>query len=513
MVRRPAKPRRSALAALRREMRDEAERWLARTAELEHSLDRYVTMFDQAPIGLVNSDAAGVVLALNAEASALFGTTRESAVGKPIICFVDRADLKRTFQHFLDCANGETSTEVRLRRANGEAEPAHLLTRAVWSSQDQAYTYYTVITPTAAGRLREAALRASEQRHRQIVETANEGICIVDRENRIVFANRRLGVMVGATFDELIGRPAYDLLPLGDIASAMRAFANRETGPGGRLDQRLRRLDDTTVWTTVSTTIMTDDRGEFAGMIRLYTDASERRRLSESRDALMRQLVAAQEAERQRIARELHDQMGQHVVALSLGVAQLSRLASDVDGARPILDQLQRAADLLGRDVHTLALELRPSTLDHLGLSVALTSYAEDVARRTKLEIDVHCDAETGCQASGAVQTGLYRIAQEALTNVVKHARATRVSVILETRGNEMLLIIEDDGVGMARPASASSAQAMLGLSGMRERAALLGGTLSIESTPGRGTTVFARIPLETPPQDEHDQATPIVAR
>jgi signal transduction histidine kinase len=256
---------------------------------------------------------------------------------------------------------------------------------------------------------------------------------------------------------------------------------------------------------------MNDEAGEFAGMIRMYADASERKQLAEAREVLMRQLVAAQEAERQRIARELHDQMGQHIVALSLGIAQLSRIAGNEDGAKPILDQLQRATELLGRDVHTLALELRPSALDHLGLSVALTSYAEDVAARTNLEIDVHCDDVAGL--SGAVQTGLYRIAQEALTNVVKHAHAKRVSVILEAARDVLLLIVEDDGVGLDGRGQPSSTVPTLGLSGMRERAALLGGTLSIESTPGRGTTVYARIPIASSSQEGHEQTTPTAAR
>jgi PAS domain S-box-containing protein len=508
------KPPTAGIDILRREIRQQSELWLARTTELEQTLDRYVTVFEKAPVGLVNIDAAGVVLELNAAASALFGTTRAAAIGRPFICFVDRADLKRALKHFVDCAHGEATTEVRLRRANGSAEPAQLLTRAAWSEVEHGYSYHTVITPTSTRRLREAALRASEKRHRQIIETANEGICIVDRENRIVFANRRLGVMVGAMVNELVGRSAYEIVPQEDLPDATRAFDAREAGPGGRTEQRLRRFDATTLWTSVSTTIMTDEAGEFAGMIRMYTDASERRHLADAREALMRQLVAAQEAERQRIARELHDQMGQHIVALSLGVAQLSRIAADVGGAKPVLEQLQRVTDLLGRDVHTLALELRPSVLDHLGLSVALTSYAEDIAARTQLEIDVHCDDIAARNVSSVIQTGLYRIAQEALTNVVKHAKAKRVSIILENTPEALLLIIEDDGIGMSQIEHTSSAAPTLGLSGMRERAALFGGTLSIESTRGRGTTVYARVPLTTPPaQDEHEQTTPTAAR
>ena len=151
----------------------------------------------------------------------------------------------------------------------------------------------------------------------------------------------------------------------------------------------------------------------------MYTDASERHELAHAREALVRQLVAAQERERARIARELHDQMGQHIVALSLGLARLSSEIGGHAGACAVVDQLRKVADLLGRDVHTLAMELRPSALDHLGLAVALTSYAEEVASRSELQIDVHCDPIADLQLSGAA-------ANRALSNCTGSAHQRR---------------------------------------------------------------------------------------
>ncbi len=372
-----------------------------------------------------------------------------------------------------------------------------------------------MLTDVTAKRGREVALRASEKRHREIVETANEGICIVDADNQIVFANRRLGIMVGTTPEDLIGRSAFELVGEEDLPAARAAFEERGTGVAGQAEQRLRRVDGTLVWTTVSTTVMTDEDREFTGMIRMYTDASERHELAHAREALVRQLVAAQERERARIARELHDQMGQHIVALSLGLARLSTEVGEHAGACVVVEQLRKVADMLGRDVHTLALELRPSALDHLGLPVALTSYAEEVASRSDLQIDVHCDPIADLQLSGAVQTGLYRIAQEALTNVVKHARAREVSVILERRGTVLQLIIEDDGRGFSSVQIAETLDKgeKLGLAGMRERAALLGGSVTIESSPGSGTTVYARIPIPRREGVNYEQETSTVAR
>jgi signal transduction histidine kinase len=232
--------------------------------------------------------------------------------------------------------------------------------------------------------------------------------------------------------------------------------------------------------------------------------------LAKSREQAVRSIISAQEQERQRIARELHDQMGQHIVALSLGLARLADITHHVPDALPLIEQLRLVTDLLGRDVHMLALELRPSALDHLGLGVALSSYAEEVSARSGLDIDVHCDTIGAFDLSGAVQTGLYRIAQEALTNVVKHARARRVSVILERRDGDVQLIVEDDGVGF-RELNRDADK--LGLAGMQERAALLSGTVTIESSPGHGTTVYARFPRSESEAQGDEQKTPTVAR
>jgi signal transduction histidine kinase len=204
-------------------------------------------------------------------------------------------------------------------------------------------------------------------------------------------------------------------------------------------------------------------------------------------------MVAAQERERQRIARELHDQMGQHIVALSLGLARLAQM-SDLGEATQIVAQLRAVADLLGRDVHTLALELRPAALDHLGLGVALTSYAEALAARSDVEIDVHCDRIDDLNITATVQTGVYRIAQEALTNVARHSRATKVDVMLERQSDCVLLIVEDNGVGF-EPEDAQPARGGFGLLGMHERASLVGATVQIESSQGKGTTVLLRLP------------------
>jgi signal transduction histidine kinase len=231
---------------------------------------------------------------------------------------------------------------------------------------------------------------------------------------------------------------------------------------------------------------------------------------SRSADRALSAIISAQEQERQRIARELHDQMGQHIVALSLGLARLAQITRELPAALPLIGQLRFVADSLGRDVHMLALELRPSSLDHLGLSVALSSYAQEVSDRSGLTIDVHCDSADALDLAEVVKTGLYRIAQEALTNIVKHARARHVSIILERHGEHLQLIVEDDGDGFGEPSRDAN---KLGLNGMHERAGLLNGSVTIESSPGRGTTVYARLPLAQSEASADGQKSSAVAR
>jgi PAS domain S-box-containing protein len=505
---------RQALALQRGESRAQAERWLDQASALQNVVDWYVHLFEALPIPYLVLDAKGVIVEINPAAAQLLDVAQHHTTKKPLLAHVHRGDTKLLFKHLQQCAEGSASTELRLR-GSGDAppRPVRLVSRRFHSRHpgtseqipDYAYyCYYTIIWDIGEDRRRDELLRLSEAHYREIVETANEGICITNDANEITFANRRFAAMVGFPVDELIGRSAMDLIAPAEAEAARHAFEQRDSGPRGQSEQRLLRADGTELLTSVSTTVLRAQEGRFAGMLRMYTDATLRQYVAEARDLMVREMVAAQERERQRVARELHDQMGQHVVALTLGLARLASVEHLGPDAASIVEHLRGVADLLGRDAHTLAMELRPSALDHLGLAVALTSYAEALAGRSQLDIDVHCDSLETLQLNATLETGIYRIAQEALTNIVKHAQARRVSVILEHRGNTLQLIIEDDGVGFDQ--FARRQPSMLGLSGMNERVALLGGTLTIETSPGNGTTIFARIPIGIPELEDHEQ-------
>ena len=500
-----------ALALQREEAREQLERWLDVHRRLEDSISAYQTLYQDAPFGYATLDPSGVILDINVAGAELLGGDPQSVTGKPLIVFVGRADADSVLRHLARCRAGTTTvtSDIKLRSAGGHCKAVQFMSRRNWIPGGK-IAFHTVLTDITEQRRSEQALRDSEIRYREIVETAIEGICIVDANNRVTFVNPQFARMTGLPGIDLIGMSAFDLLMPEDVEHAREQFAKRYTGTGGHSENRLRRVDGSIVWTSVSTTMLTDSAGQFTGMLRMFTDVTDRKELERTRAGVVRRLVAAQEAERTRVAREMHDQLGQHLVGLSLGLNQLAQMTTDFSELNQLIRKLQVLSDVMSRDAHHLALELRPTALDDLGLSTAVSNYADDVASRYGIEVDVHC--ELTLRLDPAVETTVYRIVQEALTNVVKHARAQRVSVIVEHQEDLLRVIVEDDGVGFPadRLLRYGVPDRRLGLAGMRERAALVNGELEIESSVGHGTTLFLRVPLNAKDEQIYEEAATI---
>jgi signal transduction histidine kinase len=243
----------------------------------------------------------------------------------------------------------------------------------------------------------------------------------------------------------------------------------------------------------------------------LQVEISEHKQAEQARQQLLRRLVTAQEEERRRIARELHDQMGQDLTVLMLGLKTLRDAAPAEALVHERVAPLQALATRIGREVRTLALQLRPPALDDLGLAATLANYVEEWSARVLIAADFHTIGMAEGRLPSSIETALYRLALEALNNVLKHAQATSVSLIIERRADMAHMIVEDDGTGFDVAAARRSAhiEQRLGLVGMDERVAQLGGTLTIESAPGRGTTMFIRIPVGDAVQGDVDGETP----
>jgi glucose-6-phosphate-specific signal transduction histidine kinase len=232
----------------------------------------------------------------------------------------------------------------------------------------------------------------------------------------------------------------------------------------------------------------------------LQAEIAQREQAKKARLQVLQRLADAEETERSRISRELHDRLGQDLTGLKLGIQLVRQQGPFAPPVQESLGRLEQIADGLMRDIHRLAWELHPAALDDLGLEMVLRHYLAEWSKNNQVPVDFHSEGMETRRLPLPLETMLYRITQEALTNVTRHANAKRVSVLLERRPDLVSLIVEDDGSGFDASIPASVAQGKLGLLGMRERVTLAGGTLEIESTPGAGTTLFVRVPLKPKP-------------
>lgn len=267
--------------------------------------------------------------------------------------------------------------------------------------------------------------------------------------------------------------------PIHSLVEATRAVSS------GNFSQRVTR------WAN-------DEIGDLADAFNAMTHSLERAaRERGERDALrehyIRGVISAQEEERKRIARELHDSTSQSLTSLLVGLRNLEA-AEDISTMRERIETIRHVVNHTLDEVHTLAWQLRPSVLDDLGLTAALRRYMDDYQQRHHLQVDFVARGLDE-RLPVVLETSLYRMVQEGLTNIARHAQAKTASVLLEQRQNDIRAIIEDNGIGFDAASKAYS-QKSLGLQGIRERAELLGGKLTIESEPGQGTSLFIAIPL-----------------
>ena len=211
--------------------------------------------------------------------------------------------------------------------------------------------------------------------------------------------------------------------------------------------------------------------------------------------ALTQRLITAQEEERTHLSRELHDESGQLLAALTVQLGLLERDFTDPKNLNSRIKELKLTTQEIQDNLHELAVNLRPASLDYLGLVTALQQYVEDFSHQYKIKVDFEAVGLQEKRLPIEIETALFRIVQESLTNVLLHAKATQVDVLINMRNNHVITVIEDNGVGFIN--TSPTVESHLGLFGMRERIEMLGGRLTIESTPGRGTMINAEVPFD----------------
>lgn len=232
-----------------------------------------------------------------------------------------------------------------------------------------------------------------------------------------------------------------------------------------------------------------------AANLRLVEQMEAQATFEAQRIELLKRIFTVQEEERGRIARDLHDQLGQRLTALRLKIASLKELCAGNPAISQRIERLDELSEMLDREVSFLVWELRPAVLDKADFVPALQQYVTEWSRHSEISAEFEAVGLDDVDVHADIENNFYRITQEALNNTAKYADATKVSVLIERRQNNLMLIVEDNGIGFDVSRTMSDGGGF-GLIGMRERASLIAGSLEIESSPGSGTTVFVRVPL-----------------
>lgn len=356
---------------------------------------------------------------------------------------------------------------------------------------------------------RTVAVASEEHAYRLLMERMNEGAVTLTADGTVLYCNRRLAELVRRPHSRVLGAPLSQLIAPHDRprleALLTRAVRSRTAGEfsffrsrGGPIPVALSLGPVPPGWGGKK--VARTRRTKIVGVV---TDVTERRDQARWRERLFRQLMVATDQERSRIARELHDETGQSLTALLVGLRTLAgepTLKGAHKSALRLRDLAERTLDNVGR----LARGLHPSALDDLGLEAAATRHVQEFEDAHGLAVTLQIRGLQKHHLSLPLATTVYRLLQEALTNIARHAQARTARITLRAQDRQLVLEVRDDGQGFnsqraLEPGTRSDRGPHLGLVSMRERTAGFGGTLDVRSVPGRGTTIIARLPLAAP--------------
>lgn len=475
-------------------------------------------LFEYAPDAIVAVDRTGRIVQANLQVEAMFGYNRDELRGQSIEILLPERLRAQHRQH-----RATFSNEPRRRpmgaglrlfglRKDGTEFPVDINLTPVENRADG-------VVMAVARDMTER--REAQRRFRRLLESAPDAMILVDGSGRIVLVNAHAERTFGYGPDQLLGQPITTLVPpaLHDIARrALDAFFREPRllplgiDPGREVVGRHHRGHDVPLQIALSP--LETPGGVLA--VAAIRDLTERKAADRQREHLYEELrrsrgrlavlstrlLATQESERRAIARELHDEIGQALTAVSVNLQRLRTAADDGDRAEIVGESITITQETL-RQVRDLSLDLRPSLLDDLGLGPALRWYAERQAQRCGFAVAL-ADEIGDVRYPAPVETTCFRVAQEAITNVARHAGAHTVRVGIRREGDELHLVVEDDGVGFDVEAARDRATRgqSLGLLGMEERATLAGGRIDIASQAGTGTRVLVRLPAGGPQSD-----------
>jgi PAS domain S-box-containing protein len=463
--------------------------------ELRSSEFRYRSLFEGNPVPMWVFDTETLrFLDVNDAAVAHYGYTRDEFLSMTLGDVRDPPDVPQLIR---DEDRSERplhpTRKWRHRKKDGSLIDIEVSSHAVqWEGRKARLAMITDVTERNRA---EEALRKSEHRYRTLVEATSEWIWSIDLEGRHTSSNPAIREILGYEPDELIGQSSFDLIHPDDRRDVEgwlpRAMAEKRGWTGVLI--RWRHRDGSYRWLESNGIPLLDESGELAGYWGADRDVTERVRGEQERRRLLAELVRVQEEERRRIANEIHDDPVQAMTAVEMRLESLRRRIGEGEERRT-LEQLSASVSSAIARLRRLLVELRPPRLDREGLAPAIRSLLDRLRAETGIDADL--EDRSIREIPPGTRTVVYRIAQEALTNVRKHADARSARVIVDERDGGILIRVRDDGRGF-EPDRGAEEPGHLGLVSMRERAELAGGRFRVTSTLGAGTTVEAWVPRE----------------
>ncbi len=485
-------------------VQDITERKRAEEAKEQSEL-QYRDLYENAPNAYFSVRVEdGSILRCNSAALRLLGYDKKTFIGMKVFdLYADTPDGKskahRIFKRF---RAGESirDVELQMKRRNGDPVWISLSIEPARDDAGSIVESRSVVIDISERKQAEEALRESEEQYHRIVNTAQEGIWVVDAEAKVNYVNQQLGDMLGYTVEEILGSYLFDFMEDLSPAAVGESLKGHTQETTGLTDFRFRRKDGSDLWGMVSSSPMFDDNAQFVGALGMIIDVTKRKQAEEalrrSREELRdlaTHLQAAREQERTIIAREIHDDLGQNLSALKIDLTSLEkRLPKDEEALIDKTKSIAKFIDTIVQSVKRIYSGLRPFLLDDLGLIPAMEWMARGFQDRTGIKCELFISPED-IVIDKDFDTTIFRIFQEALTNAGSHANATSVKVSLGEKGTDLILIVSDNGKGITEKQVSDSKS--FGLMGMRERALSVGGEVNIRGIQNEGTTVKVKIP------------------
>lgn len=478
-------------------------------ARLEHAQSareaaelKYKQIFENVGEGIFQSTPDGQYLTANPALAHIHGFDSpheliESCQDISREIYVDPA-RREEFKQLLELHDKVYGFEHQSFRKDGQKIWLSVNARAVRDEQGDIAYYEGTVQDISERKKAEEALRESEERYRELFENSKDAIYVHDMSGRYTSVNRAAEKLSGYTREELIGRHFSSLIT-SDYARHVReqSCCKLETSGETTSEVQLITRQGRRIPVEVSSRLIVEN-GLPIGVQGCVRDISERKRVQEAARTYSRRLIEAQEAERRRISLELHDQVGQILTAVKMNLHALRKSCSAPEILTSIEENLSVIDEAVDQ-VRDLSVDLRPHLLDDFGLFVAVRWYLGRQAKNSGVALEfVSLSLKDDDRFQAALETACFRIVQEGVTNILRHANASCVSVRLERTGDELILMIGDDGIGFDMKAvrAAGPSTATLGLRGMEERAQAVGGALTIDSAPALGTQIRAAFPL-----------------